>query len=185
MKFTLAVVSVLAVCGCAGAQGKAGSGSAGGSASARAAAPVVKEVTLVPMKFDKLQELLASKRGKIVVLDAWSTYCEPCMKEFPGLVALHKKYGPDKVACVSLCANFSGIGDVNDEIKEPLAFLKAQNATFDNILSADPDTKLYANLKIASVPTIFVYDGEGKLLKTFEGEPKYADVEKFVAPLVK
>lgn len=144
-----------------------------------------KEVALQLKNFDELQQLIAAKKGKIVVVDVWSTYCEPCMKEFPGLVDLHKKHGPEKVACISVCANFAGLGKPEDEIAEPLQFLKDQGATFDNVLSTDPDTKLYERLKIASVPTIFVYDRDGKLVKTFDGEPKYADVADLVATLVK
>jgi thiol-disulfide isomerase/thioredoxin len=161
--------------------------SAGGSVSVSAAAPAPQEVTLTPMRFAAIQELLASKKGKIVVMDVWSTYCEPCMKEFPGLVALDKKFGREKVACVSLCANFSGLGKPTDPdvFDEPLKFLKAQGATFDNVLSADPDTKLYEDLKIASVPAIFVYDRDGKVLKVFENEAKYSEIEAFVATLVK
>jgi thiol-disulfide isomerase/thioredoxin len=164
--------------------------SSGGGGSATvvtepAAKPATAAVTLQFKNYDELQQLITSKKGKIVVVDAWSTYCEPCMKEFPGLVAMHKKYGPEKVACISLCANYSGLGKAEEEADEPLKFLKAQGATFDNLLSTDADTKLYEKLKIASVPTIFVYGADGKLAKTFDGEPKYSDVEAFVATLVK
>jgi thiol-disulfide isomerase/thioredoxin len=143
------------------------------------------QVSLSLKNFDELQTLIASKKGKIVVVDAWSTYCEPCMKEFPGLVGLHTKYGPEKVACISLCANYTGVGDLKEESAEPLKFLQKQGATFDNVFSTDGDEKLYQKLKIASVPTIFVYDRDGKLLKVFDGEPKYADVEALVATLIK
>jgi thiol-disulfide isomerase/thioredoxin len=153
-------------------------------AAARAAEPPKAEVKLDLKNIVELEQLVASKKGKLVVLDAWSTYCEPCMKEFPGLVALHKKYGPEKVACISLCANYTGVGKPEDEIAEPLAFLKDKGAVFDNVFCTEADTKLYEKLKFASVPTIFVYDREGKLIKTFDGEPTYADVEKFLSPLV-
>ena len=178
-----ALVTLALLAGCM-EKGKSAGGSGSGSA---AAAPVSREVTLKPMKYPEIQGLVASKKGKIVVMDVWSTYCEPCMKEFPGLVALQTKYGPEKVACISVCANYSGIGKPTDpeNVDEPLKFLKDQKATFDNVLAADPDTKLYEDLKIASVPAIFVYDRDGKVLKIFENEAKYSEIEAFVAPLVK
>lgn len=184
MRRSLSAVLLLIVTGCDVHTVTVSTGSAT-SATSAAAAPKAPEVTLQLKNFDELQQLIASKKGKIVVVDAWSTYCEPCMKEFPGLVDLHKKHGPEKVACISLCANFAGLGKPEDEIAEPLQFLKDQGATFDNLLSTDPDTKLYEKLKIASVPTIFVYDRDGNLVKTFDGEPKYADVAAYVATLVK
>jgi len=155
------------------------------SGTSASTAPAAVEVTMQLKNFEELQQLIASKKGKVVVVDAWSTYCEPCLKEFPGLVALHKKYGPDKVACISVCANYTGRGDVKDEIADPLAFLKSQNATFDNVLSTVGDEELYKKLNIASVPTIFVYDREGKPAKTFGGEPKYSEVDPLVAELLK
>src|SRR5579885_2331113 len=57
--------------------------------------PAASDVAVEIKDFDGIQSLIASKRGKVVVMDCWSTWCDPCVKEFPGLVALHKKYGPD------------------------------------------------------------------------------------------
>jgi len=177
----------------AGGTSSAGASSSAGSATkvTVAAAPTATapeaagEVKLVLKDYDGLQALIASKKGKVVVVDVWSTYCDPCMKEFPGLVGLHKKYGPEKVACISICTNYSGIGKPEDELAEPLAFLKKQGATFDNLLSTDADEALYKKLKIGSIPCIFVYDADGKLAKLFDKETTYAEVEKVVTPLVK
>jgi len=170
-------------------EGKPSAGTATKIAVAAAPAPTAPEaageVKLVLKDYDGLQALIASKKGKVVVVDVWSTYCDPCMKEFPGLVGLHKKYGPEKVACISICTNYSGIGKPEDELAEPLKFLEKQGATFDNLLSTDADEALYKKLKIGSVPGIFVYDADGKLAKLFDKETTYAEVEKVVTPLVK
>lgn len=185
------LAAVLLLAGCEGTKsGTSGGGTApaSGSAPRVAAAPAAEpaaDVKLVIKDYDGLQQLIASKKGKVVVVDAWSTYCDPCMKEFPGLVGLHKKYGPEKVACISMCTNYAGIGKPEDELAEPLAFLKKQGATFDNLLSSDADEALYKKLKIASIPCIFVYDADGKLAKLFDKETTYAEVEKVVQPLVK
>ncbi len=50
------------------------------------------DVRLQTLDYDGLQKLIASKQGKVVVLDVWSTGCPPCMKSFPDLVALQRKY---------------------------------------------------------------------------------------------
>ena len=163
-----------------------GNSAAGGVASqpSTAAAKPAGEVKLDLKSVDQLSELVASKKGKVVVVDAWSTYCDPCMKEFPGLVGLHKKYGPEKIACVSFCMNYVGLGKVEDEIEPVIEFLRKQGATFDNILSTDEDTVVNKKLDIKSVPAIFIYDRDGKLVKLINTETTYAEVEKIVAPLV-
>ncbi len=38
---------------------------------------------------------LASLRGKVVVLNFWATWCEPCLAEMPQLNALARKHTPD------------------------------------------------------------------------------------------
>lgn len=153
---------------------------AGGSAAEKPSSPAVR---LQLKNHDELMQAVAAKRGKVVVIDVWSTFCEPCMREFPGLVGLHKKYGPEKVACMSLCVNFSGLGKPEDELEEPLKFLQAQGAAFDNILSTEADETLYKKLDIASVPAILIFGPDGKRLKTFS-EAKYADVEAYILPLL-
>lgn len=149
---------------------------------------LAKGVTVEIKDFDGIQELIASKRGKVVVMDCWSTFCEPCVKEFPGLVKLHEKYG-DKVACISLSFNYAGgKNETPEEHQEAvLEFLRSQHATFENVLASVPDEELYQRLgfKSAAVPAIFVYDREGSIVRQFESaEAKYSEVEKLVAELI-
>jgi len=205
----LSAAVLLAGCDGATKSGAGGSGSSvagpakgsSGAAATVAAAPVASvpaastaapagaastgEVKLVVKNVEEIQALVASKKGKVVVLDAWSTSCPPCMTAFPGLVALHKKYGPEKLACISLCADYTGLGKPEESMELPLEFLKEQKATFDNILSAEPDETLYKKMQFGSVPCIFVYDADGKLVKKFAVETTYDKVEEVVKPLIK
>jgi thiol-disulfide isomerase/thioredoxin len=153
---------------------------------APSAAPA-EAVTLQILDYDGLQALLKSHRGKYVVMDAWSTSCPPCVREFPNLVKLHEKYG-DKVACVSLSFDYQGL-DPPEVVKEPvLGFLKQQNAAFDNVLSSVEADDLYKKLDLAAVPAVFVYDREGQLRKRFDNstgeEFTYEDVEAYLTELM-
>jgi thiol-disulfide isomerase/thioredoxin len=40
--------------------------------------------------WDDLQKIVKSHKGKVVVVDMWSTWCEPCKKELPELALLQK-----------------------------------------------------------------------------------------------
>ena len=42
-------------------------------------------------------------KGKVVLIDAWATWCSPCLKSMPELVKLHKQYG-DQVVFISVTA---------------------------------------------------------------------------------
>ena len=81
------------------------------------------------------EELIASHKGKVVVVDIWSTWCGPCVQEFPGLVKLHQQHGGE-VVCISLNLNYSGAKDETpeDSREEVLKFLNKQKADVPNIL---------------------------------------------------
>ncbi|HQU44844.1 MAG: hypothetical protein B7Z73_13740 [Planctomycetia bacterium 21-64-5] len=202
MKHTAAaLIAMFALLGCQKPPGPAPTAQADGAAEPATQLPDQKEVqpadddapagkvTVEIKDFDGIQELIASKRGKVVVMDCWSTYCGPCVKEFPGLVALGKEYGPGKLACISLSFNYDGgKKETPEEHKEAvLEFLQSQQATFDNVIASVPAETLYQQLgfKSASVPAIFVYDREGNLARQFEGgDAKYSDVGELVAKLL-
>lgn len=136
-----------------------------------------------------LEDLLAAQRGKVIVMDCWSTSCVPCLQEFPNLVKLHERHGPEKVACVSVSFDYEGLGKPEDVLPDVEKFLREQRAAFANVVATDPDA-VYAKYQFPSIPAVFVFDREGKLLKRFDNsDPKqppfsYAAVEKLVDELL-
>jgi thiol-disulfide isomerase/thioredoxin len=126
------------------------------------------------------QKLIASKKGKVVVVDAWSTSCLPCIKEFPNLVALQKQFASD-VACVSVSLDYSGRKDRPPEYykEKVLKFLTKQNATFDNVLSSEPTEQVLEKIGVPAIPAVFVYDRAGKLVKTFDNSDAATEEEGF------
>jgi thiol-disulfide isomerase/thioredoxin len=140
--------------------------------------------------WDETEQLIASHKGKVVVVDAWSTWCGPCVEEFPGLVALHNKY-PGQVACISLNCNYTGLADEppGADRAQVEGFLTKQGAAFDNVICTDPDEKLFAALGAAAVPIVRVYDRQGRLHKQFDNDAnEFGDegfsYERNIAPLV-
>jgi thiol-disulfide isomerase/thioredoxin len=128
----------------------------------------LEEVKLQILDWEGLQHLLASHRGKVVVLDCWSTSCEPCIREFPNLVALQKKFGRERLACISLSFDYEGLGKPEEQREPVLAFLRQQKADFDNVLSSVESDVLTAKLEIPSIPAVFVYDQTGELHRRFD-----------------
>ncbi len=134
---------------------------------------------------------VAGHRGKVVVLDCWSTSCPPCVREFPGLVALARNH-PD-VACLSLSFDYEGIGAPEDALPQVREFLEEVGAgSIDNMLGREESDTLYEKLGLASVPAVFVWDRDGSLARRFDddssrepGRPfTYGDVEATVRDLL-
>lgn len=142
------------------------------------------QVSLQVLDYDGIQKLIASHKGKVVVMDCWSTSCGPCIQEFPKLVALHKQHGADKLACISLSFDYEGVGKP-EEVQEPvLRFLEKQQATFDNVLSSDESDALYKKMDLAAIPAVYVFDRDGNLSKRFEGSQAYQEVPMLVEKLI-
>ncbi len=131
--------------------------------------------------WDETQKLVAAHKGKIVVLDAWSTSCPPCMKEFPNLVKLHQKYGGKEVACMSLSCDYAGIKNKPPEFYRERVekFLSKQGAEFQNLLSSVPSEDLFEKMKLSSIPAVYVYGRDGKLVKRFDNEQAKSDADEF------
>ena len=119
--------------------------------------------------WEETLEFIAGQSGKVVVLDAWSTYCEPCIKEFPNLVALQKQYA-DQIVCISFNVNYIGLEDTPPESDsdEILDFLSQQKSELHNVISGTADEKFYEATDLGSIPAVFVYGTDGKLKKRFD-----------------
>jgi thiol-disulfide isomerase/thioredoxin len=150
-------------------------------------APAKKEeksdVQVKIIDWKKTEELIASHKGKVVVVDMWSLSCDPCRKEFPNLVKLHNDRKAE-VACISVSTDYAGIKSKPPEFYKPkvLEFLTQQKATFENVLCSVDSETLFDQLSLASIPAVYVYGKDGKMVQRFAGEEVHYDKE--VVPLV-
>lgn len=147
-------------------------------------------VTVEVKSWAEVQQMMADHRGKVVVVDIWSTWCKNCMREFPHLVKLHRQF-PDTVACISVDIDYNGRKDQPPESfrDKVLAFLSKHEATFQNVISSDTDEYVYNVLEVGSIPVVLVYDREGNLKKKFTNdENEYGDdgfkYPQHIVPLV-
>ncbi|MBA2115641.1 TlpA disulfide reductase family protein [Bremerella alba] len=149
------------------------------------------EVTTKVMDYQGIQMLVESYRGKVVVVDYWSTDCPPCIKELPGLVEMHNAFPADDLKCITVSLDYIGLADEGPETYQDkvMPILKHVGATFDNIIAADDSETMLKKLKLAAPPAVLVYDRDGKLAKRFDNEEAASEAdgftyEKDIKPLV-
>lgn len=127
------------------------------------------DVMLQRLSLEEILAKIKKPQEKWTIVDVWSTSCAPCMREFPKLVELSKRY-PDKLRCMSINVDYLGMKSKPPENYEPKVkkFLATQNANFDHFLSTTPDSELFEKMEIDSIPAIMVFDasGERKMLWT-------------------
>lgn len=138
-----------------------------------------------------VQSEVAKHAGKVVVLDVWSTACEPCMREFPHLVALQAEH-PEDVVCIAFSVDYAGIKSKPPEFYLPRVteFLASQKAEqVSHLMSSVAADELFTEMDLDSIPAIYVFDREGKLSKRFDNRTPAEGEEgisypKQVLPLV-
>jgi thiol-disulfide isomerase/thioredoxin len=147
------------------------------SAEPGATADPAVGVTVEVRSWSEVEELIADHHGKVVVVDVWSTWCFPCLQEFHHLVQLQRVYR-DRVACISVNIDYTGLEDQPPEASQEkvLTFLRQQQATFQNVISSDPDQVVLSTLQVSSIPAVLVYDRQGELRKQFVNQDgEYGD----------
>lgn len=102
---------------------------------------------------------LAQYKGKVVYLDFWASWCVPCRHSFPWMNDMHKTLA-DK-GLVIIAVNLDGERSEADE------FLKAVPASFKIVY--DPDGELASQYKVQGMPSSYLFDRSGKMVKTHIG----------------
>lgn len=145
--------------------------------------------TDVDLKFASWKEIEshAKTTGKITVVDLWSTVCEPCVKEFPGLVRLSKTM-TDQVTCIGVSVDYDGRKTRPPESYADRvgAFLGAVGAEFDNFVCNTPSDDVYSTVGLPSIPAVLIYNEKGELVKQFvdSGDTIGFSYEKDIIPFV-
>lgn len=193
MRFRLltALLAALLASGCGGngdeENGVAGNGAGNGGEPL----PEWKgTMTLDVMTADELQALIDQQQGKVVVVQFWSTWCEPCKRMLPDLVELQKRVG-EPVTAVSVNTDYhAGFQDPAESLRsevEPI--LKEHDVRFQNVISATPDEQLFERFGMATNGVI-VYNQKGEVVERFAipidpEEPVAFSFERDIEPLVR
>lgn len=116
---------------------------------------------------------LADYGGKVVLLNFWGTWCEPCKRELPALEQAHQTYGDQGLAVigVNLTDDEQAQGRDTAQIR---AFLDQYGVTYPIALDTQGDlTNAY---RVFPLPTSFFIDQQGRIRYVHIGELTLEDV---------
>jgi thiol-disulfide isomerase/thioredoxin len=97
----------------------------------------------------------AGLRGKVVLIDFWATWCQPCKKEMPGYQKLLDRYGSRGLAVVGF--KFDTMRDMED----PVLFAKKLGIRYPLIVATDDLKQKFGGIE--GLPTTILYDRQGML----------------------
>jgi cytochrome c biogenesis protein CcmG/thiol:disulfide interchange protein DsbE len=136
-------------------------------AEAKAALGPAPDFTL-PRSLDGKPFKLSSLKGKVRLVDFWATWCPPCRKEIPSFIALQKKYQAKGLEVIGVCIE----QDANDKVN---AFAKEQGINYTSVISSQEVEAAYGGIR--SIPTTFLVDRQGHIVKKYVGETPMEDFE--------
>lgn len=118
----------------------------------------------------------SEQRGKVLVLDFYATWCEPCRVSIPHLINLQERYQARGLALVGL-----NVGGPDDRVKVP-AFASEFRINYPLGFPDKPLTDLLL-ADNSSIPQTFVFNREGQLIKRYVGyeESMPAHLEAVIA----
>ncbi|MGD1089831.1 MAG: TlpA disulfide reductase family protein [Verrucomicrobiota bacterium] len=118
---------------------------------------------------------LSDFKGKVVILDFWATWCPPCRAEIPGLIELQKKYQAQGLAVVGVSVDQAS----SDTVK---SFVQQMGINYPVVLA---DTKVVtAYGGIAGLPTTFIIDRTGRIVKQHLGFTEKEEIETEIKSLL-
>jgi Thiol-disulfide isomerase and thioredoxins len=118
----------------------------------------------------------ADLRGKVVLIDFWATWCQPCKKEMPGYQKLADAYGPRGFVVVGFKLNM-----MRDEIS-PTQFAKQMHIRYPLVSASDELTSKFGGIE--GIPTTMLYDRQGILRKKVIGFEYAEAFESALKPLL-
>ena len=124
-------------------------------------------VSLQPIDGEGFHQAIDDHRGSVVLVDFWATWCGPCRSSFPHTVQLHNQLADRGLSVISVSLDDS---DDTDQVRE---FLAQNGAAFENFISVyGAGVETFAEFDIpGGIPFFQIWDRQGKLVKTFMGEP--------------
>ncbi len=109
---------------------------------------------------DQKERTLAEFQGKVVLLNLWATWCEPCIREMPSLERLQATLASRDFTVLALSQDRGGL---------PLVEKYYQQHGLKLDMYVDKSTTAARALKARGLPTTVLIDAEGRELGRFEG----------------
>jgi thiol-disulfide isomerase/thioredoxin len=106
---------------------------------------------------------IPDRKGEVLLLNLWATWCGPCRGEMPELVAMQNKYSDKNFKVVGLNTDDESI----DQIKEFAAEMKLNYELA--WLDQKTTTGLFRYTRFSAIPQSFLIDREGRLRAVFTG----------------
>jgi thiol-disulfide isomerase/thioredoxin len=131
----------------------------------------------------ELARLLEEQRDKVVLVNFWATWCAPCLKEIPALMALAEAYSPRGFTLIAVSLDDPDMGDA-----QILSFIDRFFPGFTTY--ARLDYEMSTPVAVIDpvwneiLPTSYLLDRDGRVAAKIQGGKSREDFAATIAPLL-
>ena len=118
-------------------------------------------------------------QSKLTMINVWATYCNPCLREMPGLGELAAEYDKETFQIIGI------VSDVWEGEDQTLveSLIQETGADYPHLLANDSIGQAILS-SVSGVPTTFFFDGEGAYLGGVVGSAEKSAWEDLVNELL-
>ncbi|MGD0963903.1 MAG: cytochrome c biogenesis protein CcdA [Candidatus Acidiferrales bacterium] len=144
--------------------------------SAKAAQPNEPDVTFQDLQGNKVP--IASLKGKLVLVNFWATWCEPCRVEIPWMIEFQQKYGNRGFTLLGVAMDDEGKSVVDPFIQKTQFDVDGHPTAMDYpiVLGTDDIASKFGGL--IGLPTSVLISRDGRVVKRYVGLVNQKDLEK-------
>jgi thiol-disulfide isomerase/thioredoxin len=111
-------------------------------------------------------------KGKVLVVDFWATWCQPCIGEIPGYIELQKKYGAQGLVIVGIAyRDFKGPANVKK-------FAEEKGMNYSIVIGDENVADAFGGIE--GIPTTFLIGRDGRVIHHKVGAMPHEEYEKLV-----
>jgi thiol-disulfide isomerase/thioredoxin len=159
----------------------------GAAAMASAADPLPAHLLdpkqVEPITASQFAQLLEHRRGQVLLINLWATWCIPCVQELPDLSLLQERYRDRGLLVIGV--SFDDLSRLDTRVrpffaeKAPtlISYLQTEADQYAFVTPLDPDW-------VGAMPTSFFIDRAGEVAKSHAGRMLYRDLEREVLRLL-
>jgi peroxiredoxin len=103
--------------------------------------------------------------GKLLVLNFWASYCEPCIEELPSLDQFQRELANQGVVVLGV--------SIDKDPKAYKRFLRKYNVSF--LTARDPDNKINAEYGTFKIPETYIINRDGRVVGKIISSTNWTD----------
>ena len=129
---------------------------------------------------DGMDATVAQYKGKVVLVNFWATWCQPCKVEIPWMIEFNQRFGPKGLVILGVAMDDGGKKAVQPFVQNQTFKVNDQPQKMDYkiVLGNDDIADKFGG--ILGLPTSFLYSRDGKKVRTIVGLMDYPDIVKAI-----